>query len=54
MRYIKNPQSISSTSIMPKYDLPDADLQSLADFILSLDFHQYSEKTITREQANAK
>ena len=50
-RYIKNPQSISSTSIMPKYDLPDADLQSLADFILALDFSKYNEKTVTRAEA---
>ena len=53
MRYIQNPQSISSTSIMPKYDLPEADLQSLADFILALDFGKYGEKTVTREESRS-
>jgi ubiquinol-cytochrome c reductase cytochrome b subunit len=35
-RYIRNPQSVNRTSIMPKYDLPPADLQALADFILAV------------------
>jgi quinol-cytochrome oxidoreductase complex cytochrome b subunit len=51
VRYIKNPQSVNSTSIMPKYDLPEADLNALADFILSLDFHKYPIKTVTRAEA---
>ncbi len=51
VRYIKNPQSVNGTSIMPKYDLPEADLDALADFILSLDFHKYPIKTITRAEA---
>jgi len=44
------PQSINRTSIMPKYDLPDADLNALADFLLSLDFSKYHVKTVAREQ----
>jgi mono/diheme cytochrome c family protein len=51
-RYIKNPQAINGTSIMPKYDLPDRDLSALADFILSLDSRQM--KTVSRAQALAK
>jgi ubiquinol-cytochrome c reductase cytochrome b subunit len=51
-RYIKNPQAINSTSIMPKYDLPDRDLSALADFILSLDSSQM--KTVSRAQALAR
>jgi quinol-cytochrome oxidoreductase complex cytochrome b subunit len=46
MRYIKNPQSINSTSIMPKYELNNDDLKSLADFLLSL---KSPYKIVTRE-----
>ena len=46
-QYVRNPQAINRTSIMPKYDLPEADLNALADFILSLDFSKYPAKTIT-------
>ena len=53
-RYIRDPQSINRTSVMPKYNLPDADLDALADFILSLDFSKYPLKTMTREQALAR
>lgn len=51
-QYIKDPKSINSTSIMPKYDLPPDDLNALADFLLSLDGR--ATKTITREEALAK
>ncbi len=37
MEYIKDPQQVSRTSIMPKYDLPDDELRGLAEFILALD-----------------
>lgn len=47
-QYIHNPQSIYRTSIMPKYDLSDADLHALADFVLSLD---HPTKVVTRAQA---
>jgi ubiquinol-cytochrome c reductase cytochrome b subunit len=50
-RYIKDPQAINPTSIMPKYDLPQADLSALADFLLTLD---RTPKTVTREQALAQ
>jgi ubiquinol-cytochrome c reductase cytochrome b subunit len=50
-RYIRDPQSISPTSVMPKYPLPDADLQALADFLLALD---RTPKSVTREQALAQ
>ena len=49
-RYIKNPQPVSTTSIMPKYNLPQSDLQALADFMLSLDFSKYSAKVVKREE----
>ena len=48
--YIKNPQSVSATSIMPKYDLADSDLQALADFLLSLDFQKYPARILKREE----
>ena len=51
VRYIHSPQSINRTSIMPKYDLPQADLEALADFILSLDFSRHPMKLMTRDQA---
>jgi ubiquinol-cytochrome c reductase cytochrome b subunit len=51
MRYIRDPQSVSPTSNMPKYPLPEQDLESLADFLLSLDFSKHDRKTIARAQA---
>jgi len=51
VQYIRDPQSISPTSNMPKYPLPENDLDSLADFLLSLDFSKHNGKTITRAQA---
>ncbi|HVM50944.1 MAG TPA: cytochrome b N-terminal domain-containing protein [Candidatus Acidoferrum sp.] len=50
-RYIKDPQAIKPTAIMPKYDLPQADLDALADFVLSLDFSRYAMKAESREDA---
>jgi ubiquinol-cytochrome c reductase cytochrome b subunit len=50
-QYIHDPQSMNRTSIMPKYDLPDADLAALADFLQSLDFGKYDQKTVTRDEA---
>lgn len=46
--FIKDPQSKSRWSIMPKYDLPEAELKALADFVLGLDFDRYDTKTITK------
>jgi quinol-cytochrome oxidoreductase complex cytochrome b subunit len=51
VKYIKNPQAISPTSIMPKYDLPETDLQALADFMLALDFRRQPVKTVPRAEA---
>lgn len=48
-RYIRNPQLISRTSIMPKYNLPDTDLEALADFVLALDFARYPAKALKRD-----
>ena len=50
-QYIHDPQSMNRASIMPKYDLPDADLAALADFLQSLDFRKYDQKTVTRDEA---
>ena len=50
-KYIKDPKSINSTSIMPKYDLPEADLHALADFILALDATKTASRIVTKEQA---
>jgi ubiquinol-cytochrome c reductase cytochrome b subunit len=48
-KFVKDPQAVSPWSIMPKYDLSDDELSSLADFLLSLDFDRYNVKSITRE-----
>ena len=50
-QYIRDPQSISPTSSMSKYPLPQPDLDALADFLLSLDFSKHDVKTVTRAQA---
>jgi quinol-cytochrome oxidoreductase complex cytochrome b subunit len=50
-KYIKNPQAIKRTSIMPKYDLPNTELQALADFILALDFRRQPTRIIQRSEA---
>jgi ubiquinol-cytochrome c reductase cytochrome b subunit len=50
VRYIKNPQAVSRTSIMPKYNFSDPDLQSLADFVLALDFSKYPQKILRRPE----
>ena len=49
-RYIRNPQLVSATSIMPKYNLPESDLQALADFLLALDFSRYPPKILNRKE----
>ena len=48
--FIKNPQSKSAWSIMPKYDIPEAELKALADFVLSLDFDRHGARAITKEE----
>jgi quinol-cytochrome oxidoreductase complex cytochrome b subunit len=47
--FIKDPQSKSAWSIMPKYDLPETQLKALADFILALDFDRFKVKTVSKE-----
>jgi ubiquinol-cytochrome c reductase cytochrome b subunit len=49
-KYVKDPQSVRSTSIMPKYDLSDKDLTALAEMMLSLDFSKYPMKIMTRKE----
>jgi ubiquinol-cytochrome c reductase cytochrome b subunit len=49
-RFIKDPQAVSRTSIMPKYNFSEADLQALADFVLALDFSQYPQKILKRSE----
>lgn len=48
--FIKNPQSKSVWSIMPKYDIPEAELKALADFVLSLDFDRAGARAVTKEE----
>lgn len=49
-KYMKDPQLVSKTSIMPKYNLPEPDLQALADFLLALDFSKHPGKIVKREE----
>ncbi|MEK7407224.1 MAG: cytochrome b N-terminal domain-containing protein [Acidobacteriota bacterium] len=49
-KYIKDPQLVSTTSIMPKYNLPKSDLQALADFLLALDFDKYPARILKRKE----
>ncbi len=51
MKYIKDPKSVYSGSVMPKYDLPQQDLQALADFIQTLNTSDKWMRTITKEEA---
>lgn len=50
VKYIRNPQLVSATSIMPKYNLPESDLQALADFLLALDFNKQPVRILRREE----
>jgi len=52
--FIKDPQSVSAWSIMPKYQLSKAELRSLSEFILTLDFSKYEPRIITKEKALEK
>ena len=47
-RYIHDPQSVNPTSVMPRYPLPQDDLNALADFLLALD---HTPESVTRDQA---
>ncbi len=47
--FIKDPQSQSTFSIMPKYGLKQEELAALSDFILALDFSNNDVKTMKKE-----
>ncbi len=49
-KYFKNPQAVRTTNIMPKYDLPEQDLRTLASFVLSLDFSKETIKILNRDE----
>jgi quinol-cytochrome oxidoreductase complex cytochrome b subunit len=48
--YIKNPQAVVRSSIMPKYNLPQTDLSALAQFARALDFGKYPVRWVGREE----
>lgn len=50
MKSVRDPQSVSRWSIMPRYDLNEEDLKGLADFILALDFSAHEMKIIGRQE----
>jgi quinol-cytochrome oxidoreductase complex cytochrome b subunit len=49
VKFVNNPQAVSSMSIMPKYGLNESDLRSLAEFMLALDFKKYPLKIMKSE-----
>lgn len=49
-KFVKDPQSVRSSSIMPKYELPEKDLRALAEFVLALDFSKYPVKILRRDE----
>ena len=38
----------SATSVMPKYDLPETDLEALSEFLLALDFGKQPMRIVQR------
>jgi quinol-cytochrome oxidoreductase complex cytochrome b subunit len=50
-KFVKNPQAVNAGSIMPKYELPEADLAALADFMLALDFSRQPMRLRPRAEA---
>jgi len=52
--FIKDPQSQSPWSIMPKYDLKPEELEGTADFLLALDFKKNGKKIIKKEEVTGK
>jgi quinol-cytochrome oxidoreductase complex cytochrome b subunit len=48
---IKDPQTVSAWSIMPKYALTQKELDDLTDFILALDFKHHVARTVSKKEA---
>lgn len=51
LRAIRDPQAVSTWSIMPKYDLTDDELRFLSDYLLSLDFDRHGVRTVSKDDA---
>jgi ubiquinol-cytochrome c reductase cytochrome b subunit len=49
LRVIRDPQSVSRWSTMPKYDLTEAQLRDLTEYLLSLDLKRYGVKGIPKD-----
>ncbi len=49
--FIKDPQAVSTWSIMPKYDLSPTELQALSEFVLGLDFKGRDVRTVSKKEA---
>ena len=48
LRAIRDPQSVSRWSIMPKYDLTETQLPGLTEYLLSLEFKRHGAKVILK------
>jgi len=50
IRYVKDPNAVRSWSVMPKYDFKQDELESLAKYLLSLDFDKYRPVVVDRQK----
>ena len=49
--YMRDPQAVSTWSIMPKYDLSRKELDDLTEFILALDFKGGAARNVSKKEA---
>lgn len=50
IRFIRDPRSVRSWSVMPKYDLTQEELEALVHYLLSLDFDKYAPLVVDRQK----
>ncbi|MBW2145841.1 MAG: cytochrome b N-terminal domain-containing protein [Deltaproteobacteria bacterium] len=50
IRFIRDPKSVNSWSVMPKYDFTQDELEALAQYILALDFDTYHPRLVDRQK----
>lgn len=49
--YITEPTSVQKYSVMPKYAMPEKDLQAMTTFLQSLNFSKHAPKILTKDEA---
>jgi quinol-cytochrome oxidoreductase complex cytochrome b subunit len=50
IRFIRDPKSVNSWSVMPKYDFKENELEALTQYLLSLDFDKYRPLVVNRQK----